>query len=349
MPKTESHYAVGTFQPPRRDMATIAVIGEVVADAVLPPDGISDGAAHLTVHPGGGPANTAVTLARLGSTARFAGRISSGALGALCRAKLEASAVDLSASETATEPATLAIARLDAAGAASYEFYTSGTADWAWTDQTLAPTIDGPFGTGGAPIAVHSGSLAIALQPSGQVIERLLSRARERMTVSLDPNLRPLLVPVDRYRADIDRWAALADIVRLSEDDLELLWPGWTPQLATAHLHAQGVPLAVVSLGGDGAFASLRGEGVRVSIAPTELVDTVGAGDSFHGGLLHHLAGIGALGGRLESLTVAQLEQALRFASRVSAINCSRPGADPPWAAELTDGGPTDGRPTGAA
>ena len=82
-------------------MPTIAVVGEVVADAVLPPDGIIDGVAHLTVHPGGGPANTAVALSRLGTTARFAGRLSSGALGALCRAKLEQSNVDLSASVTA--------------------------------------------------------------------------------------------------------------------------------------------------------------------------------------------------------------------------------------------------------
>jgi fructokinase len=81
----------------------------------------------------------------LGTTARFAGRLSSGALGALCRTKLEQSHVDLSASVTAVEPATLAIARLDAGGAASYEFYTDGTADWAWTDDSLAPLIDGPF------------------------------------------------------------------------------------------------------------------------------------------------------------------------------------------------------------
>ncbi|GGM10991.1 carbohydrate kinase family protein [Nakamurella endophytica] len=316
-------------------MATIAVVGEVVADAVLPPDGIVDGAAQLTVHPGGGPANTAVTLARLGTTARFGGRLSGGALGALCRAKLEASGVDLTASELATEPATLAIARLDASGAASYEFYTDGTADWAWTDDTLAPVVDGPFGAGGAPVALHSGSLALALEPSGPVIERLLARARGRMTVSIDPNLRPLLVPVERYRAAIDRWAALADILRVSGDDLELLWPGWTPEQAAAHLHAEGVPLVVVSLGADGAYASLRGDAVRVPIAPTSLVDTVGAGDSFHGGLLHHLAGIGALGGRLKALTAAQLEEALQYASRVSAITCSRPGADPPWAREL--------------
>ena len=316
-------------------MPTIAVVGEVVADAVLPPDGISAGVAHLTVHPGGGPANTAVALSRLGSTARFAARISGGALGALCRAKLEESKVDLSASENAVEPATLAIARLDATGAASYEFYTDGTADWAWTDASLGKLIDGPFGSQSPPVAVHTGSLALALQPSGQVIENLLARARPTMTTSVDPNLRPLLVPVTSYRLWIDRWAGLADILRLSEDDLNLLWPGWTPDQAATHLHACGVQLAVVSLGAAGAFASLRGDQLRVPIAPTTLVDTVGAGDSFNAGLLHYLGEAGHLGGRLDTLTTQTLHDALTFASRVSAVTCSRAGANPPWISEL--------------
>ncbi len=316
-------------------MPTIAVVGEVVADAVLPPDGIVDGAAHLTVHPGGGPANFAVAVSRLGSTARFAGRLSTGALGALCRAKLEASGVDLSASEDASEPATLAIAKLDESGAASYEFYTSGTADWAWTDETLAPLVDGPFPDDDRPVAIHTGTLALALQPSGRVIENLLFRARAQLTVSIDPNLRTLLVPVETYRGVIDRWAALSDILRLSEDDLDQLWPGWTPEDSAAHLHELGVPLVVVSLGANGAFASLRGEPVRVPIAPTQLVDTVGAGDSFHGGMLHHLAEAGHLGGRLDTLDLDALTESLTFASKVSAITCSRAGANPPWASEL--------------
>jgi len=316
-------------------MPTIAVVGEVVADAVLPPDGIRDGAAHLTVHPGGGPANFAVAVARLGSTARFAGRLSTGSLGALCRAALEASGVDLSASEAADEPATLAIARLDRAGSATYEFYTEGTADWAWTDRSLAPLIDGPFPNRERPVALHTGTLALALQPSGSVIENLLRRAASVMTVSIDPNLRTLLVPVSKYREAIDRWAGLSDILRLSQDDLEQLWPGWEPEEAADHLHQLGVPLAVISLGGDGAFASLRGERVRVPIAPTNLVDTVGAGDSFHGGMLHYLAVAGHLGARLENLDLKAVSDALEFGSRVSAITCSRVGANPPWAAEL--------------
>jgi fructokinase len=184
-------------------------------------------------------------------------------------------------------------------------------------------------------VAIHTGTLALALQPSGRVIENLLFRARSQLTVSIDPNLRTLLIPVETYRGVIDRWASLSDILRLSEDDLDQLWPGWTPEQAAEHLHELGVPLVVVSLGADGAFASLRGEQVRVPIAPTSLVDTVGAGDSFHGGMLHQLAKSGQLGGRLDNLDIAGLTASLTFASRVSAITCSRAGANPPWAAEL--------------
>lgn len=317
-------------------MPTIAVVGEIVADAVLPVHGIVDGAAHLTVHPGGGPANTAVAMARLGSTARYAGRISAGSFGQMARAKLVASGVDVSASQDAVEPQTLAVARLSESGAASYEFYVQGTADWAWTDDGLAPLIDGPFFDGSPPVAVHTGSLALALQPSGAVIERMMGRARQKMTVSIDPNLRTLLVPVELYRQMIDDWASAADIVRLSSDDLTEMWPGRSAESAADHLHALGVQLAVVSLGADGAFASLRGERVQIPIAAGSVVDTVGAGDSFHGGLLHYLAGSGALGGRLENLDTPGLTAALEFASRVAAITVSRPGADPPWVAELS-------------
>ena len=315
----------------------VAVVGEVVADAVLPPDGIADGSARLTVHPGGGPANTALGLARLGSTARFAGRLSTGSLGRLCRDRLVASGVDLSVSVDVPEPATLAIARLSGSGAAQYEFYTDGTADWGWTAAELARVLDPTVGP--TPVAVHTGSLALALEPSGPRIERLLASARASSTTSIDPNLRTLLVPIGRYRAAIERWAALADIVRLSGDDLAELWPGTDPRTAATKLHACGATLVVITLGGDGVVASLRtpdgDETVEVPPVPVKLVDTVGAGDSFQAGLLHHLAAAGVLGGRLGALDSPTLTGALEFASRVAAVTCSRPGADPPWAREL--------------
>ncbi len=317
--------------------AVIAVVGEVVADAVLPPDGIEDGVARLTVHPGGGPANTALALARLGSTARFAGRLSTGALGRLCRDRLVPSGVDLSASLDVPEPATLAIARLSDTGAAEYEFYAEGTADWGWTETELGRLLDPDLGP--MPAAVHTGSLALARQPSGSAICRLLAGVRARATTSIDPNLRTLLVPIGTYRAAIDGWATLADIVRLSSDDLAELWPDLDPERAATRLHAAGTALVVVTLGGDGVVASLRGDTVTLPGVPVDLVDTVGAGDSFQAGLLHHLGSAGMLGGRLEDLDLDTLTDALTFASRVAAITCSRPGADPPWAHELAASG----------
>lgn len=324
-------------------MPTIAVIGEVVADAVLPADGVRDGVASLSVHPGGGPANTALTLARLGTHCRFGGRLSTGSLGALCRARLAESGVDLTAAVATDAPATLAIARLAEDGSATYEFYTEGTADWGWTDEELAVVVgDGQLqvvGDGqGRVTAVHTGSLALALQPSGAAIERLLGKVKDAATVSVDPNLRTLLVPLEVYRERIDAWAAVADIVRLSSEDLVQLWPGHTPEQAADRLHAAGTTLVVISLGSHGALASLAGHRVRVPTAPlgpAGLVDTVGAGDSFHGGLLHHLGRADALGGRLDGLDMDTLTAAMEFASRVAAVTCSRPGADPPWAAEL--------------
>jgi fructokinase len=185
---------------------------------------------------------------------------------------------------------------------------------------------------------VHTGSLALALQPSGAAIEALLDRVRSGATVSIDPNLRTLLVPLDVYRERINHWATVADIVRLSSEDLVQLWPGLTPEQAADRLHAAGTALVVISLGSHGALASLDGRRVRVPpapLGPAGLVDTVGAGDSFHGGLLHHLGQAGALGGRLDGLDQGTLAAAMEFASRVAAVTCSRPGADPPWASEL--------------
>ncbi len=345
----------------------IAVIGEVVADAVvgrrteydasraasaaetpsvgplpagpLPPETLPPETLPLTVHPGGGPANTAVALARLGSPTRFAGRLSTGTLGRLCRARLEASGVDLTASLDVPQPATLAIATLESGGAARYEFYTDGTADWGWADDELDRLLDPALGP--TPVAVHAGTLALVLQPSGAAIESFLGRARGACTVSIDPNVRAGLVPLDTYRRAIDRWAVLADIVKLSEDDLAELWPNFDIDSAATHLHDLGVGLVVVTRGSAGAAVSLRSADgpcrFEVPAALTTVVDTVGAGDSFAAGLLHRLGARGALGGRLSGLEPETARDAVIFAATVAAITCSRPGADPPWAAELPD------------
>ncbi|MDT0574137.1 carbohydrate kinase [Streptomyces sp. DSM 3412] len=306
----------------------ITVLGECVADAFTEPASTRNELA-LRVLPGGGPANTAVSLARLGTPARFLARLSGDVFGRLFRTHLEASGVDLSHAVAAAEPSTLAVAELDARGQAAFSFHAQNTADWQWTPGEL---------TGvdlSETACVHTGSLALVREPGGTVVEEFLATASRQATISIDPNVRPLLVHPDVYRARLARWCALADILRLSEDDLELLLPGTTPEQACDTWHAAGVRLVVITLGAEGALASLDGERLRVPGVTTQVVDTVGAGDSFTAGLLHHLAARGSLGGRLADLGLDDVAEACRFATQVAALTCSVAGPNPPWRDQL--------------
>lgn len=306
----------------------ITVLGECVADAFTVP-APAPGELALRVLPGGGPANTAVALARLGTPARLLARLSDDVFGRLFRARLEASGVDLSRAVRAGEPSTLAVAELDAAGQAAYSFHARGTADWQWTADELS-TADIA-----STACLHSGSLALVREPGGRVVEEFLARASATATISLDPNVRPLLVAPEVYRERLPRWCALADILRVSEDDLALLLPGHTVERACDAWHSAGVRLVVVTLGVRGATASLDGERVTVPAPPIAVVDTVGAGDSFTAGLLHHLGGMGVLGGRLSDLSIDDVADACAFAARVAALTCSVSGPNPPWQREL--------------
>ncbi|MEV0976396.1 carbohydrate kinase [Streptomyces sp. NPDC049915] len=305
----------------------ITVLGECVADAFTGPASASYELA-LRVLPGGGPANTAVALARLSTPARFLARLSGDVFGRLFRAHLEASGVDLSSAVAAAEPSTLAVAELDAEGRAAFSFHAQATADWQWTAEELA-------GVDLSETAcVHTGSLALVREPGAAVVEDFLATAAPRATISIDPNVRPLLVDPEVYRARLTRWCDLADVLRLSEDDLELLLPGTPPERACDIWHAAGARLVVITRGADGALASLDGERLQVPAVATRVVDTVGAGDSFTAGLLHHLGARGLLGGRLKEIRLDDVAEACRFATRVAALTCSVAGPNPPWQSE---------------
>ncbi|WP_371476473.1 carbohydrate kinase [Kitasatospora sp. NBC_00315] len=307
----------------------IAVLGECVADAFADTTQPRPGELALRVLPGGGPANTAAALARLGTPTRFLGRISSDAFGALFRAHLASSGVDLAGVVAAPEPSTLAIATLDEHGQAQYSFHAEATADWQWTGAELAAALPQDAA------CLHTGSLALVRTPGGERIEELLTRARGSATVSIDPNVRPLLVDPAVYRARLTRWCALADILRLSSDDLDLLMPGVTPERACDAWHLAGVRLVVITLGSRGAVASLDGVRVFAPAPRVEVVDTIGAGDSFTAGLLHRLSRAGRLGGRLDDLAVDEVSDACDYAARVAALTCSVAGPNPPWAHQM--------------
>ncbi|MDL5198748.1 carbohydrate kinase [Streptomyces sp. ALI-76-A] len=305
----------------------ITVLGECVADAFAEPANASNELA-LRVLPGGGPANTAVALARLGTPTRFLARLSGDVFGRLFRAHLEASGVDLSYAVAAAEPSTLAVAELDGAGQAAFSFHAQNTVDWQWTPGELAQVDLSETA------CVHTGSLALVREPGGAVVEDFLAAA-PRATISIDPNVRPLLVRPEVYRARLAHWCALADILRLSEDDLGLLLPGTPPERACDTWHAAGARLVVITLGAGGALVSLDGERLQVPAVATQVVDTVGAGDSFTAGLLHHLGAHGLLGGRLADLRLDDVAEACRFGTRVAALTCSVAGPNPPWQNQL--------------
>ncbi|WP_327174108.1 carbohydrate kinase [Streptomyces sp. NBC_01335] len=324
------------MQTPRQ----VTVLGECVADlfadprTALPHTGTPSPASHqqgmtLRVLPGGGPANTAVGLARLGTPTRLMARLSGDVFGRLFRARLLESGVDLSGAQAAAEPSTLAVADIDAGGAAAYSFHAEGTADWQWTRAELAA------GDPRDSACVHTGSLALVREPGGLLVEELLAGARPHTTVSIDPNVRPALVDPQVYRDRIPGWCAVADILRLSQDDLDAVAPDVTVEAACDGFHAAGARLVVVTLGARGAFASLEGRRVSVPGVPTRVVDTVGAGDAFTAGLLHHLGERGLLGGRLERLTPEGLAAACAYAVRVAALTCAAAGPNPPWAHQM--------------
>lgn len=300
----------------------IAVLGECVADAFADRRA---GELTLRVLPGGGPANTAAALARLGTRVRFLGRLSGDVFGELFRERL--AGVDLSYAIDAGEPSTLAVASLDEDGKARYSFHAEGTADWQWAEAELGgAALDGMR-------CLHTGSLALVRPPGREAVEAFAAAAATRVTVSVDPNVRPSLA--DREAYAVERWCAFADVLRLSDEDLEFLRPGEPVERVCDGWHEAGARLVVVTKGAEGALVSLGGKRVTVPAVKVDVVDTVGAGDAFTAGLLHWLGGRGLLGGRLDGLDLEMAREAAIFAAGVASLACTVPGADLP--ADLTD------------
>ncbi|OUC86626.1 carbohydrate kinase family protein [Streptosporangium minutum] len=306
----------------------VAVLGECVADAFTTGTA-SRGELTLRVLPGGSPANTAVALSRLGTPTRFLGRISRDGFGALFRAHLGASGVDLTGCVTADEPSTLAVATLDESGQAGYTFYAEGSADWQWSTAELTAERLGDVS------CLHTGSMALVGAPGAEHVEELLARTAVHATVSIDPNVRAAFVDLTVYRERMPLWCALADIVKLSDDDLGQIHPDESLEEVCDAWHAAGARLIVVTRGPRGATVSLDGERATVPAPATEVVDTVGAGDSFTAAFLHRLHASGLLGGRLDTLGLDEATDAAAFATRAAALTCSVAGANPPWAHDL--------------
>lgn len=303
----------------------LTVLGEAIVDLV------ADGERRFVAHPGGSPLNVAVGLGRLGRPVSLAARLSRDSFGTMFREHLAASTVDPRHLVEAAEPSSLAVATLDPDGVARYDFWTQGTADWQWSEAELAGIVDDDT------VALHTGSLALELEPGAARIVELLGRVKGRTAISYDPNVRLAKNgPVEAGRAAVERAVALADLVKVSSEDLDWLYPGQDPVEAATRWTSAGPALVVVTLGGDGAVA-LRagGEPVRRPSPPVTVVDTVGAGDAFSSGLLGALHERGALTDAGAGLSEVDLGPVLERAALVAALTCARPGADPPTLTEV--------------
>ncbi|GLU46215.1 carbohydrate kinase family protein [Nocardiopsis ansamitocini] len=310
----------------------ITVVGEALIDLISSESGTYRSA------PGGAPANTAVALARLGVESSLLARIGSDRFGRQLRAYVASRGVSTRDMVAAEQPSTLAIANLDDYGHASYDFYVKGTADWQWTLDELPDQVADDV------VALHVGSLAMTMAPGAAVLEEWTARQRGRTVVSYDPNIRPALAGEPaQARERVARQAALADIMKVSDEDVHWLLerepgPGSEALLleAAAGWLAEGPVLVAITCGGERTMLVRRGhedDPLFVVPAPVEVVDTVGAGDAFCAGLLDALGQAGALGGggreRLTALPASTLVTCVEHAHLVAARTCARVGSDP--------------------
>ncbi|MGW2086755.1 carbohydrate kinase family protein [Streptomyces sp. NPDC001880] len=301
------------------DSLDLLVIGECVADIVRLP-----GAADQ-VYPGGSPANVAYGLARLGHGATLLTQLGPDGNGRLIRDHLAGAGVEVR-TDGATAPTPSAAVTLDGAGRAAYTF------EITWTL--------GPVSLDRAPHHVHTGSIAAVMEPGEATALGAVESLRTSATVSYDPNVRPGLMGEHASAVrKAERCVALSDVVKASDEDLEWLYPGQEPERVAQRWLATGPAVVLVTRGGEGALAVLPGGRVTVDALPTEVVDTVGAGDAFMSGTLHALAAHGLLGAdgreRLRSLDRARTADVLRHAAACAAVTVARAGANPPDAAEL--------------
>ncbi len=298
----------------------IVVAGEALIDLVPAPGDT------LAAHPGGGPFNTARTLGRLERPVAYLGRISTDRFGARLAELLAADGVLSDAVVRTGDPTTLALAEVDDAGVASYRFYDRGTSAPGLTEAAALAALPPRAGY------LHVGTLGLVLEPMAAALEALARRLAGQALVMVDPNCRPTIAGAG-YRERLDRVLALADVVKVSEEDLAFLAPG-VPALDAARALLDGGPAVVLlTRGADGAVAIGRDREAAVPAPPVKVVDTIGAGDAFSGGWLAYWAEQDL--GRAELADAGPVLEATRFACLVAALTCARAGASPPRRSEL--------------
>ncbi|MEL7463011.1 MAG: carbohydrate kinase [Pseudomonadota bacterium] len=307
----------------------ILCCGEALIDMIPVPQ--AQGGDAFVPHCGGAVFNTAIALGRLGVRTGLMTGLSTDMFGRQLTEALAASGVDASLAVTSDRPSTLAFVRL-VNGAAAYSFFDNGSAGQMLTvDQMPALTEE--------TSALYFGGISLACEPAADAYAALSAREGGSRAVMIDPNIRPAFIEDEaRYRARLDGMIAAADIVKASDEDLNWLVRSDAPLRDKARsLMETGASVLIVTRGHEGAHGYLAsGEEVHVNAQQVEIIDTVGAGDTFNAGVLAKLQERDALTKEgLASLSTSDLRDALSLGARVAAVTVSRAGANPPWASEI--------------
>jgi fructokinase len=294
------------------------VAGEVLIDL------IPDRDQYLSVV-GGGPANTAKALAKLGVKTYFIDGISNDKYGQMANAELLSANVLLDYVQFSNKPTCTAKVTLSKSGSASYEFVIEVTATFDFSDQWL------PNPQSLTPSLLHIGTLATVIEPGASVLFKWAQSVAHIAPIVFDPNVRPAVLDVrDEYVKKVEKWVAISSAVKVSDEDLNWLYPGNAIDEIVKNWLEVGVQLVVVTLGDKGITAYRKNEQISVDAVKVVVADTVGAGDTVGAILVEAIVNNG-----LDKLTGEVLKTMLNRAAKAAAITVSRTGANPPSKDEI--------------
>jgi fructokinase len=299
-------------------MNQVWVVGEVLID--LFPEG-----ADRKPVVGGGPANTAKALAKLGIDSQFIDGISTDGYGHMAEDELVSAGVKLDYVKYSDKPTCLAIVSISNLGSATYEFVIENTAtfdfnhDWLPNPQTDRPSL------------LHIGTLATVIEPGASFLFEWAKSVAKVAPIVFDPNIRPAVISFRaQYVAQVERWVSISWAIKVSDDDFKWLYPSLDVEQVVNDWLTKGPSLIVVTYGDKGLAGYRKGEVVSVEAVKVKVEDTVGAGDTVGAILVEAIVKDG-----LDSLTGARLESMLKRAAKAASITVSRVGANPPTGEEL--------------
>ena len=299
-------------------MSQVWVVGEVLIDLI--PDG-----SDRTPIVGGGPANTAKALSKLGIDAQFIDGVSTDEYGQMAKSELVSAGVKLDYVKYSDKPTCLAIVSLSDSGSASYEFVIENTAtfdfnlDWLPNPQNELPAV------------LHVGTLATVIEPGASVLFEWAQSVGKVAPIVFDPNIRPAVIS-DRkeYVKQVERWVSISSAVKVSEEDIRWLYPTLEIDHVISTWLTKGPSLIVVTYGDNGLTGYRQGEKVSIKAVKIAVADTVGAGDTVGAILVEAIVKDG-----LDTLSGVRLEMMLKRAAKAAAITVSRSGANPPTLKEI--------------